>query len=340
MRLPERYDLNSKQRYQELISLFGTHFITELDLGAAFRFLTAIPLCRIQLENISASQISKCLEIQLGYIIGFDEVTKEPDFPMCRDTIKKLTGLWLYNEQEIYFHGGSINSRLDFINTRFWNEPREWLESVKSEPGLFSYSVEPIHILVDQNNPRRDSLRKAVSEYVSERTLWRNCTRPCSVGILQNSSDPCSCECPNDYFTNSMCCPKKLGLARLTVTIERATNLRGDYLTGTDGYVKVFFKDKIMCTPTIFNNNNPLWYARLDFGIIQLTEDFSHIIIEVWDEDLGPRWDDLLGACVVLLEPWNSNSHNCHIIHGESLHYTYFLDCGPRLGGPACRDYF
>ncbi|XP_066486726.1 perforin-1-like [Tiliqua scincoides] len=335
--LPEKYDHNSKLDYHSLIIFYGTHFIKEVDLGAAFRFLTALPFCKMQLQEFTDTEISKCLEIQMGHLIGFDKVTKEPDFENCKGTLQDFIYPWGFPNQVTSIYGGSMYLQLNFYNYAFWNDPGDWLESVRSEPGLISYSVEPLHALLDKNDPRRDSLRQAVSAYVRERVLWRNCTPSCPPGVQQSTWDSCSCECPTNDFTNAMCCPQQPGLAKLTVTIKSAKGLWGDYFSRSDAYVKVIFKEKVMCTPTIWNFNNPEWNVNLDFGIIQLTKGYTHLEIQVWDEDVVR--DDLLGKCFVLLKAWDSNVYNCHLEQG-SLLFKYNFICGPHLGGPICWDYF
>ncbi|XP_066486493.1 perforin-1-like [Tiliqua scincoides] len=335
--LPEKYDSNSKLRYYHLIRSYGTHFITELDLGVGVRILTALPVCKIRLEGFTVSEISQCLEIEVGKIIGFGEVTKDPDFQKCKETLKNLTGRWLSKDQLRLIQGGQASERSPFFRTGFDNDPKRWLENSKYWPGLLSYSLEPLHTLVNKSDPRRDSLQHALSEYVRERALWRNCTHSCPPGVQQSAWDPCSCECPNNNFTNSMCCPQQRGLGKLTVTIESASGLWGDYITGSDSYVKVLFKDKLMCTPTVWNSNHPEWNANFDFGIIQVQEDFSELELQVWDQDFG--WDDdLLGRCFPSLSPWNSTTHFCYLNHGR-LNYRYHLACGPHLGGSFCWDY-
>ncbi|XP_066486491.1 perforin-1-like [Tiliqua scincoides] len=335
--LPEKYDHNSKLKYHHLIRSYGTHFITELDLGVHVRILTALPVCKIQLEGFTVSEISHCLEIEVGIIIGFDEVNKDLDLEKCKEILGNLTGRWLSKEQLRFIQGGEASLRYPFFFTGFEDDPKEWLESAKYRPGLLSYSLEPLHTLVDKNDPQRDSLQQAVSEYVRERALWRNCTHSCPPGVQQSAWDPCSCECPNNNFTNAMCCPQQRGLAKLMVIIESARGLWGDYITGSDGYVRVLFKDKFMYTHTVWNSNNPEWNANFDFGIIQVPEDFCKLELQVWDQDFG--WnDDFLGKCNPTLKPWDSTSHICYLNHGR-LYYKYHLTCGPNLGGSFCWDY-
>lgn len=213
----------------------------------------------------------------------------------------------------------------------------QWSEGVKSLPGLLSYSLESIHTLVAKEDPRRESLRQAVSEYVRERALWRNCTQPCPPGTQRSARDSCSCVCSEEKTTNSMCCSRQRGLAKLTVMIQRAQNLWGDYSSRTDAYVKVFYQEREMRTYTVWNNDNPTWKVHLDYGNIQLLGETSNLLVQVWDED--NKWDDdLLGSCQVPLESGKPHSEVCYLDHGR-LDFQYHLLCGPYLGGPYCLDY-
>ncbi|KAJ6651655.1 hypothetical protein lerEdw1_020746 [Lerista edwardsae] len=330
-RLPEKYEPSSKEQYHNLIAFHGTHFVTDLDVGARVSYLTALPVCLMVLTGDTTSEISDCLEIEVGLTIGLEGVTSNPNFRKCKKKQQDESFRFLISEQLTDTEGGDSYS--DFPDNTV-----EWLESAKSEPALLSYSLEPLHTLLTAGDPRRDSLQQAVSEYVRERALRRECTLPCSPGVQHAAWDDCSCECPNNNFTNSMCCPQKWGLAKLVVTIVSATGLWGDYITGSDGYVRVFVNNKIMCTKTVWNNNNPEWNVDLDFGIIEFQKDFSKLQVEVWDEDFG--WDDdLLGKCLISIETWVSTEHSCFLDQGR-LTYKYHLVCAPHLGGDSCRHYF
>ncbi|CAM5158753.1 unnamed protein product, partial [Natator depressus] len=187
-----------------------------------------------------------------------------------------------------------------------------------------------------QDDPKREALRRAVSEYIRERALWRNCTRSCPPGTQRSAHDPCSCVCPGDTMTNTTCCSWERTLGKLMVTVNMASGLWGDYFTATDAFVKVFFERREMRTGTIWNNNNPVWNVHLDFGTVRITS-ASKIRVQVWDED--NKWDDdLLGSCDIPLEAGGPHQKDCYLNHGR-IWFQYSLRCGPHLGGPSCSDY-
>ncbi|KAJ6651357.1 hypothetical protein lerEdw1_021046 [Lerista edwardsae] len=332
--LPRNYNYNSKRKYHRLIRNYGTHFIKEIDLGVTVRFLTALPACKVHLEGFTVSKISKCLEMEVGKMISFDGVTKDPDFQKCKKILENSTNFWISEEQVRDIRGGKIHS---FSSSGFTFNTEGWLASAKSHPGLLSFSLDPLHTLVGQNDTRREGLRQAVSTYVRNKALCRNCTHSCPPGVQPSAWGSCSCECPNNNFTNAMCCSQQRGLAKLRVTVGSAVGLWGDVITASDGYVRVLFRDRVMCTPIVWNNNNPKWNAKFDFGVIQVREDSSELQLEVWDQDFG--WNnDLLGRCTRVLRPWDTINHACYLNHGH-LNYKYHLVCGPHLGGPFCSDY-
>ncbi|XP_066486510.1 perforin-1-like [Tiliqua scincoides] len=327
--LPENYDPSSKMEYFALIRSYGTHFETEFDLGVHVSLVTPIPMCVAVLEGLSIAQLSLCLAVDVGISVGLDGLTKSSDFQLCKEKKKQHTNFFLgLSGSSMEISGGRIPS----------TSPKEWLESAKSRPSLLFFFLEPLHTMVNKTDPRREGLRQAVSEYVRENTLWRNCTHSCPAGSWLSTSVFCSCECPDNNFTTSTCCAPKRGLAKLTVTIERAERLWGDRITRSDGYVSVSFKKRWKCTHTVWNNNSPSWNVTLDFGVIQLDKDFNKLEVEVWDQDFG--WNDnLLGRCKLTAEPGTHESKTCYLNDGQ-MYFKYRLVCGHNLVGSSCWDYF
>lgn len=202
---------------------------------------------------------------------------------------------------------------------------------------MISYSLDPLHELLPTKNPTRKHLRKAIHDFILEKSLWRNCSEPCSAGIKPNPKEPCSCSCRNNPGVAPDCCPSKPGIARVKVTVLRASGLWGDYTSATDGYVKVYDKNNMMIgrTPVIHNNNNPHWAMTFDLGDVIL-KNYDPLKLSVWDED--NKWDDdPLGDCTVPLKSGISEDF-CNLNHGV-LYYKTEVVCAPSLAGPSCTDY-
>ncbi|KAJ6651683.1 hypothetical protein lerEdw1_020718, partial [Lerista edwardsae] len=135
-RLPEKYEPSSKEQYHDLIAIHGTHFITDLDLGARVSYLTALPVCLMVLRGDTTSEISDCLEIEVGLTIGLEGVTSNPNFRKCKKKQQDESFRFLISEQLTDMEGGDSYSD-------FPEDTIIWLETAESEPALLSYSLEP-----------------------------------------------------------------------------------------------------------------------------------------------------------------------------------------------------
>lgn len=213
---------------------------------------------------------------------------------------------------------------------------KEWLNTLPTNPDIFSYSLDSLHELLPTNSPARKNLRSAISHYILEKGLWKNCSDHCQAGIKSDSRDPCVCQCHNNPAVNQDCCPTHRGMARVIITVQRASGLWGDSTTATDGYVKVFFNGQmVQRSHVINNNNNPHWATVVDLG----TQDLSagqRVRFEVWDQD--NNWDDdLLGQCEQVLSA-GVKEDLCTLHHGK-LFYKWEVKCAPSLSGNSCTDY-
>ncbi|XP_034275716.1 perforin-1-like [Pantherophis guttatus] len=339
--LPAKYRSNSLPEYRQLIGTYGTHFIDHLHLGGRVRDVTALRVCETVLEGASADEVKDCLTLEASANIGGGKGSLSAAYNACEELKKKknFKGSFhqTYNERHTEVIGGDQHTDLLFSNEQNPEGYKQWLESLKYIPALLSYSLKPIHTLLPKGHPKRDSVQQAVSEYIRERVLWRNCSQPCPPGSQRSLRDPCSCVCPNDGTTNTMCCSRERGQSKLTVTIRRAFGLWGDHSTRTDAYVKVFFHGVESRTSTVWNNDNPVWMAHLDLGKVQGLGEAGRLRIQVWDED-NRYDDDLLGTCDRTPTSGKPHIEVCYLNHGR-LEFQYNLECGPFLGGPYCLDY-
>ncbi|XP_034047162.1 perforin-1-like [Thalassophryne amazonica] len=337
-KLPKAYSPESKQHFYKLIDNFGTHYITKVKLGGRVESVTSIKQCQASLQGFSTQEVQMCLEAEASVTVG---AKVETSAKHCKNDVEKTESKSAFSSlfsDRTYDIQGGHNTDVDLLFSADKNPSayKEWLNSLPQNPGVVSYSLDSLHELLPFNNPARKNLRRAISHYILEKGLWKNCSNPCQVGVKSDPRDTCVCQCHNDNAVNQDCCPVRKGMARVIITVQRGSGLWGDYITTTDGFVKVFFKGQmVQRTPIIINNNDPHWDTVVDLGSQDLTSG-KNVKFEVWDQDNG--WDDeLLGACQQDLKA-GVKEDLCALDHG-TLFYKIEVTCAPSLSGELCTVY-
>ncbi|KAJ8251004.1 hypothetical protein GJAV_G00216080 [Gymnothorax javanicus] len=338
--LPKEYSLQSKQRFYKLIDQFGTHYITKVDLGGTVHSVTSIKQCQTALLGLSVDEVKTCLDVEAAASVGTSNKLST-EIKHCTAAANKLENKAefssTFNDRFTEIRGGhTTEPELLFSAKKDAGAYKEWLSTLPLNPDLVSYSLEALYELLPKSDRARQQLRKAISHYILENSLWKNCSAPCSTGIKTHPQDSCICSCHNNPGVTPDCCPSQRGLARVKITVQKAVGLWGDYHTATDGYVKLFHSSKeVGRTKVIYNNNGPKWDWPFDLGTVVLPTS-DHVKFEVWDED--SKWDDdLLGQCMVPLAA-GVKTDICQLNHGQ-LYYKTEVVCAPSLAGPACNDY-
>nr|XP_060636112.1 perforin-1-like [Anolis sagrei ordinatus] len=334
-RLPRKSNL---EEYQQFINIYGTHYISHVRLGGRVRHLLAVRTCTMALAGFTISKIKDCLnwEVSLGHELLFGSSS-------LKSKCQELWGAkgWgnfydIYSGQRTEVVGGDQRVEMLFSQTGEVQRFSEWMETAKTKPGLISFSLLPLHMLLPRTDPRRDLLKQAIVGHISQRALKRDCPQDCPSWSTQNTEKSCTCKCQADAVVNDMCCAWERGRARLSFTISTGANLWGDQFTATDAYVKVFFQDQERRTKVVWNNNNPNWTETVDFGAVTLM-DHNPFLVELWDDDV---WhDDLLQKCRGnLVAGGGTVGLTCYSRYGH-IEFSYLLECGRTLGGPSCYDY-
>ncbi|XP_039389407.1 perforin-1-like [Mauremys reevesii] len=323
--LPPSYD---SATYWPFLATYGTHYVSQADLGGRVRQLTAIPTCRAALDGLTATEIKACLDSQFLQDLGLSQSSK-------RSSQGRGSSQVPYMEKRIQVTGGNSYSKQLFSTEQNASSFSTWSGSLKASPGLVSYSLTPIHTLVRAGDPRQEALRQAVKEYVAERGRRRSCPRSCPEGGQADPLDPCKCFCSGNPLTDSTCCSLKRGTARLKVHVLRGINLSGDIVTATDAYVRFLFQGQQLQTARIKDDNDPIWREDLDFGAVTLEQ--PKLVMEVWDKDVFMD-DDFLGSCYTYLKVGKNITLTCRLEHGQ-LEFYYTLECGPNLEGNKCHEY-
>ncbi|XP_008333811.1 protein C2-DOMAIN ABA-RELATED 9-like isoform X2 [Cynoglossus semilaevis] len=115
-------------------------------------------------------------------------------------------------------------------------------------------------------------------------------------------------------------CGLSLAAAQLRVFNLRASGLPSDLLGTTDGYVTVFCASNSLGKTSVRNNNaNPWWEEEFSYFKAQ---EGDVLRLEVHDRDV--LFDDLIGVCQRQIKV-GTNSHDCYLKKGGTLHYTYTL---------------
>ncbi|XP_071387206.1 perforin-1-like [Centroberyx affinis] len=337
--LPKTYSPENKQQYYKLIDNFGTHYITKVKLGGSVQSVTSIRQCQASLQGLSVEEVQMCLEMEASASIGNYNMKAESKH--CQKdmdkTGSKTSFSSTFSDRFTEIKGGQTTEpELLFSADKDPSAYKEWLNSLPQNPDIVSYSLDSLHELLPVNTPVKKNLRSAISHYILEKALLRNCSEPCQAGIKSDRNNPCLCSCHNDPAVGQDCCPVRKGMARVIITVQRGADLWGDYGTATDGYVKVFFNGQMVRrSPVIWNNNHPHWAMTVDLGSLDLSTG-SKVRFEVWDED--SKWDDdLLGQCERGLTA-GVKQDLCNFQHGR-LYYKWEVTCAPSLSGPTCADY-
>ncbi|KAM4632432.1 perforin-1-like [Discoglossus pictus] len=337
--LPTSYNRTTKSKYHNLIQTYGTHYISQAEVGGQALEVTAIRTCRIAMDGMSMDELKDCLSMEASAAVtGKAEANAKSN--SCKELSQKVTKgdsfHQTFNERSWQVKGGKITFELLSFDGKNGGNPsafEAWMESLKTDPDMLTYSLEPIHNLVRFKGPQKENLRKAINEYIMEKALRKNCTCPGSSQLSEGAE--CSCICQVNQERNQNCCPTKRGFAKLVVTIQHAQGLWGDYISKTDAYIKVSFGNVETGTSTIWNNNNPKWNSRLDMGVVDLNS-VSELVVKIWDED-NKYDDDLLGSCKKQVIS-GKTSEVCYPQHGR-LDYTLSVTCVPHLSGPKCQEY-
>ncbi|XP_018428541.1 PREDICTED: perforin-1-like [Nanorana parkeri] len=338
-KLPETYDMSTKAEYRRLIRKFGTHYITLANIGGRTQEITAVRACEVTMDGLTLDEVKDCLNVEAEIAASTPEQSAalKSKVEHCKEKSKianyENTFHQTFKERTWEVKGGKATFDLLSVVNGKTEAFENWMESLKTHPGLVSYSLDPIHNLVRFEGPQKENLRLAVGDYIKEMAIIENCS--CSAPSYAIHGRDCSCMCPVTEYTSSNCCPTQRGIAKLHVTINSATGLRDDFFTKTDAYVKFQFDSADRATRTIWNNNDPFWNETFNMDFVELG-DKKTFKIEVWDED-RTSGDDLLGRCEKTLTSgeW---FETCYLNHG-SLSYSISVTCSSYLHGQYCEGY-
>ncbi|XP_010872995.1 perforin-1.3 [Esox lucius] len=333
--LPSTHSKKNDPAFLKFISIYGTHYIRTVHLGGKVHSTSAIRTCQTAMSGLSIHSVSNCLGVEAsGTIKG---VTLSAETRFCKEQSKKLkTGQSFsatFSDRVTEVEGGDGEVADILFNPDKKNGYETWLKSLKKSPGVVSYQLSSLHFLVTENPTLKDNLRKAIRDYIQGYAVSTSCPSACKNGVRNKD---CACKCTGHSNVDSNCCPSKPGVARMNVTVLRATGLWGDYFSKTDGYVKVLYGNQGSSTPVIWNNDFPYWNYLIQYGTVDLASR-AVLRFEVWDRD--NRWDDdLLGSASIIPQFGVNIGKSFKLKHG-TLYVTLSVVCGPSLKGSLCDQY-
>ncbi|KFP57431.1 Complement component C8 alpha chain, partial [Cathartes aura] len=204
--LPDTYNYGM---YAKFINDYGTHFMTSGTMGGVFEYILVVNKEEMRRKDISAEEISACIGRSIGLTVsesklhleasvsssdcakkGFLKTDAESNSAVVEDIIPRIRG------GDTSYSGGLLNS---------WdgNMYRHWGRSLKYNPAVIDFELQPIHEILRRSNlgdmeTKRQNLKRALDDYLLEFNACR--CRPC-----QNNGEPvlvgdtCFCQCRPGY---------------------------------------------------------------------------------------------------------------------------------------------
>ncbi|XP_030645188.1 perforin-1-like [Chanos chanos] len=333
--LPNVYDA---QAYHQVVDTYGTHYTSKVILGGKMKAITAIKSCKASMSGLTDTAVKDCLDVEATRTIK--EGTMKTELQHCQELKKKMgtqrSFSSMFNDRETEIIGGNINGEdLMFSIKSHPNTLKAWVESLKTIPDVVTYSLQPLHLLLDKKHPARNGLKRAIVDYIKDNALKKVCSEKCKIGRQGSARDRCACVCNRSKNIHCNCCPAGKGLATLRVYGLKAKGLYGDRTTQTDGSVVVSYGSISKRTEVIDNNDNPRWPDSFEFGPIKFSMS-SKIKFAVYDAD--SYWNsDLLGECSFDLRS-GKVTDTCMFAYG-TFFFSYVVECAPSLRGPKCEEY-
>ncbi|NXO44032.1 CO8A protein, partial [Locustella ochotensis] len=213
--LPDTYNYGM---YAKFINDYGTHFITSGTMGGVFEYILVVNKDEMRRKEIRAEEISACVGVSLGLtakIVAL-ELGVSASHTECRDKgfMKTVTHVQ-FNSADGDSHsavvedviprirGGDTSSSGELLNSWDGKIYRRWGRSLKYNPALIDFQLQPIHEILRRSNlahmeNKRQHLKRALEEFLLEFS-------PCRCGKCQNNGEPvlvgdtCHCQCRPGY---------------------------------------------------------------------------------------------------------------------------------------------
>lgn len=148
--LPSTYDHKNTSAFRQFISVYGTHFIRRVHLGGHVHSITAIRTCEAAMSKMSVHTVSNCLSVEANAVIKGVRVSAESSF--CHAKSKSLktgsTFSQAFSDRTTEVLGGDGDVGDIMFSPNSAAGYKKWLSSLRRVPGVVSYQISPLHLLV------------------------------------------------------------------------------------------------------------------------------------------------------------------------------------------------
>ncbi|KAK2887233.1 hypothetical protein Q8A67_015461 [Cirrhinus molitorella] len=107
--LPASYDPDA---YRNLITTYGTHYITSVKLGGQMKAITAIKSCQAATSGLTDTAVKDCLDVEASG--SYSVATLKAEAHFCKELKKKMGTnekfSSMFNERQTEIIGGNINA--------------------------------------------------------------------------------------------------------------------------------------------------------------------------------------------------------------------------------------
>ncbi|KAG6931183.1 complement C8 alpha chain, partial [Chelydra serpentina] len=206
MALPESYNYGM---YAKFINDYGTHFMTSGTMGGIFEYILVINKEEMKRKAITSERISSCFGLSGGLIYQKEkiDISMSLSYKTCEkeEFLKtdRETNSALVEDIIPRIQGGDVGSSGGLLNSWNANMYRLWGRSLKYNPAIIDFELQPIHEILRRSNlddieTKRQNLKRALDDYLTE-------FNACRCGPCQNNAEPmllgdaCVCQCPQGY---------------------------------------------------------------------------------------------------------------------------------------------
>ncbi|NXA31504.1 CO8A protein, partial [Eudromia elegans] len=204
--LPDEYNYGT---YAKLINDYGTHFVTSGTMGGVFEYILVVNKEEMRRRAISSEDVASCFGASLGIAAAKSELGLRASLSTseCENKGFRKADGWsnsaVVEDVIPRIRGGDTSYSGGLLNAWDSNTYRRWGRSLKYNPAVIDFELQPIHEIVRrsraaQAGARRQHLRRALQGYLAEFSACR--CAPCRNGgepVL--AGDTCVCHCPPGY---------------------------------------------------------------------------------------------------------------------------------------------